>query len=359
MNKEIIKNTQAVSILILFLLGTTLLVGTGGEAKGDMWLSILLSIALSIPLVLIYSRLLSLFRGQGLFDILELVLGKIVGKLVALLFTWYALHLGAMVLRNFGEFLNVVAMPETPVFVPMLCLGALCILVVREGVEVLGRTAAFFLPLVVIFIIIITLVSIPKMHPDYIRPLLYNGFSPIITGAFSALSFPFAETVLFLAVFFSLQPSKSPYKVYLSGIITGGLIITFVALRNLLILSPAVTSVLYFPSHAAVSRLTIGDFLQRMEVTVATTFVVTGFIKGSVCLFAACSGVAKILGLKNYRTVAIQVGLLMIYLASFIYDSIMEMEFWAFKIYAYYAFPFQVILPIIILIAAEIRVRWG
>jgi spore germination protein KB len=35
----------------------------------------------------------------------------------------------------------------------------------------------------------------------------------------------------------------------------------------------------------------------------------------------------------------------------------MEMQEWAFKVYRYYAFPFQVILPVMIWIFAEIKAR--
>ena len=48
-------------------------------------------------------------------------------------------------------------------------------------------------------------------------------------------------------------------------------------------------------------------------------------------------------------------GLLMANFAYLVYDSIMEMFEWAQEIWPYYAFPFQVIFPLIILIAIEIK----
>ena len=47
----------------------------------------------------------------------------------------------------------------------------------------------------------------------------------------------------------------------------------------------------------------------------------------------------------------------MIYFSYIIYYNSMEMSYWAFKVYPYYALPFQVILPIIIWILAEIKVK--
>jgi spore germination protein KB len=35
----------------------------------------------------------------------------------------------------------------------------------------------------------------------------------------------------------------------------------------------------------------------------------------------------------------------------------MEMKYWAFMVYPYYAFPMQVILPVIVWVLAEIKVK--
>jgi spore germination protein KB len=113
----------------------------------------------------------------------------------------------------------------------------------------------------------------------------------------------------------------------------------------------------YFPSYEAVSMISVGDFIQRIEVSVSFLFIFGVFIKSSICLLVACKGIGKIFNLKDYRSIVIQTGLLMIYFSYTVYDNSMEMNYWAFKVYSYYAFPMQVILPIIIWILAEIKAR--
>lgn len=76
-----------------------------------------------------------------------------------------------------------------------------------------------------------------------------------------------------------------------------------------------------------------------------------------VCLLAASKGLENVLDLDNYRKVVIPVGLLMIVLSLIIFTNVMEMFDWTLKIYNYYAFSFQVILPVIIWITAEVKVR--
>jgi spore germination protein KB len=356
MQKEQITDKEAICLLIIFVFGSTLVIGGGADAENDAWIAVIVGIIMAIPMLLVFSRLLSLFPGKDLFDILNITLGKIMYKIVGTLYIWYAFHLGALVLHNFGEFIKTVAMPETPMFVMLLCLGGVCIIAVRLGIEVMGRTCTYFLPLLLFIIVAVQLLGISQLHLNYIKPILGNGLTPVLKGGFSTFSFPFAETVLFIGVFSSLKSKKSSLKVYFWGVLISGIIIIFVTFRNIAVLGNMAGS-FYFPSYEAVGRIHIGDFLQRIEVSVSMVFIFGVFIKSSICLLVASKGIGKILNLKDYRSIVIQTGLLMIYFSYTVYDNIMVMNYWAFKVYHYYAFPFQVILPIIVWILAEIRVR--
>jgi len=354
MQKEQITDKEAICLITIFIMGSTLIIGIGGIAKNDAWIAGIVGIIFSIPILLIYSRVLSLYSGKDLYEILDLVFGKYIGKLVSILYIWYAFHLGALVIHNFGEFINTVTMTKTPMFVPMLCLGLVCIVAVSLGVEVMARTSAFFLPVMLFILVTVLVLAIPKLHFDYLKPILSQGFSPVLKGGFSIFSFPFAETVLFIGVFSSLKTKKSPYKVYFSGLFLAGTVIVILTIRNILLLGGLLGN-LYFPSHVAVSRISIGNFLQRIEITVAFIFALGVFIKTSVCLFVSCKGIARLFNLKSYSSVTIQTGLLMIYFSQIVYDNIMDMKNWAFTVYQYYAFPFQVVIPVIIWIFAEVK----
>lgn len=356
MQKERITDKEAICILIIFYIGSSFILGVGASAKNDSWISVILGVSLSIPIVLVYARILSLFPEKGLYDVLDLTFGKVIGKIIALLYIWYTFHLGALVIRNFGEFINTSAMPETPLIVPMLSLGFVSIVAVRSGIEVIGRISAYSLPIVLFIIIIVQLMGIPQWHIQNIKPILANGFSPILKGGLSTFSFPFAESVVLMGAFFSLKTKKSPYKIFLKGTVLAGVLILVITFRNLFILGGIIPK-LYFPAYVAVSRITIGDFLQRIEVTVAVVFIFGVFIKSSICLLVSSIGLSKLFNLHDYRSIVIQNGLLMIYFSYTVYENIFEMRKWAFDVYTYYAFPFQVIIPILLLVTAEIKIR--
>lgn len=357
MQKEIISNRQGISIMVLFILGSTLVLGSGSEAKQDSWLAIILATIFAVLIMTIYSRILSLFPSKDLYEILYLIFGRVLGKIFSLLFIWYSFHLGALVLRNFQEFIRVVSFPETPPFVSVFFMGILSIWVVKEGIEVLGRFSQLIIVFLAFIIIVSPLLSMKEASFNNLRPFLYNGIKPIFSAAFSAFSFPFAETVLFLIVFNLDKKTNNSYKIYYYALTLSGFSILLITLRNVIVLGVDFIDYLYFPSYSAVSLTNIGNFLQRIEVIVSVVFLFSGFVKISVCLLAVCKGVNNFFELGNYRLITTPVGFLMMITSCFLYQSIMEMQEWAFNVYKYYAFPFQVILPIIIWIAAEIKVK--
>jgi spore germination protein KB len=355
MNKELISGKQAVTIMVLFLIGSTIVTGVSSEAKQDSWIAFLLSIAMAVPALFVYARILHLFPGYDLYDIVFELYGKIVGRIITVLFIWYAIHLGSMVIRNYSEFVQIVAMPETPQLIIVLCMGILCIYAVKSGIETLGKWSMIICPFVIIVVLFTTILSLKDMKIHNLMPVM-ESLNNITDSSFDTFAFPLAETVLLTTIFSSIRTKDSVYKVYYWGLGIGGLVILILTLRNLLVLGAPMIADLYFPTYYSASIIQIGNYISRIEGSVASLYILSGFVKISVCLFAASKGVSKVFNLESYRPIVAPIGILMMTLSCTIYTSVMEM-FEFMKIYSYYMIPFQIILPLVILITAEINVR--
>jgi spore germination protein KB len=241
-------------------------------------------------------------------------------------------------------------------FVPMLCLGLLCVWVVKAGIEVLGRSAKLLILFTIAVNVTIFILSISKLEYHRILPLVDKGWHSVINDALGTYSVSFAEIVITMGAFSSITNKASRKKILFGSVLISGMIILSATLRNLLMLGPEVVSSLNFPSYVSSGRINVGDFLTRIEASTAVAFVITTFIKASLCLYVASSGLAKVFKLKSYRSVVLQMGLLMIYFADFVYKDMMEMQYFSYHIYKFYAFPFQVIIPLALWICAEIIV---
>jgi spore germination protein KB len=356
-SKEIIPAGQSISIIVLFIIGSSLFMGTSGESGNSSWIALIFAVLLAVPLMLIYARLHVLFPGKDLYDMLIAVFGAVIGRVFSCLYIWYTLHLGALVLRNFGEFSKTVALTSTPMIAPMLIIGLLCVWVVNAGMEVLGRSAKFLLLFTMLVTAFVQLLSVPKFEYHHLKPLLDSGWGPVFADTAGSFTFPFAEVVVFLGAFTVLPKKGSASRVLISGILIAGVIAIGTSLRNLLVLGPDILSSLYFPSYVAVSRINVGDFLTRIEGSSAIIFVISLFIKVSLCLYVTCNGLAKVFKLKSYRSVVLQMGLIMVYLADFLFKNITQMQYFAYHIYKIYAIPFQLIIPLLLWIMAEIMAR--
>ena len=351
-----ISGKQATHMMILFLLGSSLVTGGSMIAKQDSWASALVGMIMALPVVAIYGSLCKTAQGKDVFDMAYLAFGKIGGVIITALFCMYTIHLGALVIKNFSEYFQVVTIPETPQAVTAICLALLAYYSISKGIEVLGRGAVFMMPIVLVVILLLTVLSLKYTNIENLKPMFNHNLKPILSGAYALFTFPFAETVVFVTVFSVVDTKKSPVKLYLIAILfAGGLLSVLVAVAIMILGLPLVAS-LYFPSYSAAGVIDIGNFISRIEVLVSWNYIIFGVIKVSVCLFVSCKGIAKLFNLKNYKVPAAPTITIMVAISLFVYESTMQM-FGFLDIYKIYAPFFEVVIPLALLVALKIKAK--
>ena len=195
-----------------------------------------------------YARIISLNPGEGLFLALEHRLGGVLGKAATALMSWFALHLCALVLRNFSEFIQHASIAETPQLPVLIIMGTTVYLLARNGGKALGKWAVAVIPIVMGIVVLTVLFSFNIMRPKNFLPILEHPIGKILTEAYKPFSFPFAEAVVFLGIADFVRPSDNPLKIYMGGMLFSALTLLVIIARNLMILGPAVASMEYFPS---------------------------------------------------------------------------------------------------------------
>lgn len=351
-----ISGKQATHIMILFLLGSSLVTGGSMLAKQDSWASILVAMVMALPLALLFGSLYKLAPGKNIFDMAYLAFGKIGGAIITALFSLYTLHLGALVIKNFSEYFQVVTLPETPQIVAAICIGLLAYYNIVKGIEVLGRSSVFIMPIVLAVVLILNIMSLKYMGFENLQPMLNHNYKLILSGAYSVFAFPFAETVMFITIFSVVDTKKSPAKLYLIAILFSGILLAILVAVAIMILGLPLVATLYFPSYAAAGVIDIGGFLSRVEVLVSGNYIIFGIVKVSVCLFVSCKGIARLFGIKNHKVVAAPNITIMVVTSLFLYESTMQM-FDFIDIYKIYAPFFEVVIPLAIFVFLKIKAK--
>lgn len=354
MNIEKFSSSQGRPLMIIFILGTSLMLSRGTEAHESEWIAMIIAIVTSIPLVYIYSKLLMLFPGKGLYDILQIVYGKITSKILIFLYTFYFFHLSAICLRDITEYVQVVSLPDTPQYITALFIMILTLYSLNLGFNVIATWSQKVLPFIMLMIIATLVLGISQYNYGQLRPMMYEGIKPVLKSAYTSLTFPFGETVVFMVFFGFLYNSRDSSKIYIRSILIGGVVLILAAIRNILLLGFPNMGNVYFPSHYATSLINVLGFIQRIEILVSTNLVLSGFIKCAVYLYAACMGIMKLFNLKNINIIALVFCIALIPISLMLYKSTMEM-FRFIEIYKYYVIPFQFIFPILTLIVTLLQ----
>lgn len=344
-----------ICIMVAFLFGSIVVLGFP-EVKQDVWIAIILGTVMAAPLLICYGLILKLFPGKGLFDIIILLFGKTLGKIVIFIYTFYALHLGGLVIRAFSEFIKIEAMPETPQLVVQSFIVLLCIWMAKSGIETLGRVSLFVLPIILIITVFFFFVSLNAMDFKNLLPILTTDPKILFSTSLQAESLPFGELILLCALFSSYAPQKSPSKVLIISLVIAAVVMLMINLRCILILGVPSSAVYYFPMYESVGVLSIGD-ITGFQILSGMTITLAGVIKACVCAVVASMGFSKLFNHDDdIKPFSAPTALIMLVFAEISGHSIIEYLIVS-KLYFFYTLLYQVILPLIILVTALIKVK--
>lgn len=140
MEKAKISATQLFILMVLFELGSALLVPLAMGAKQDAWLAILIGMLCSFLFFLVYHKLYSYYPDLLPTEYMQKILGKVLGTLLAFVYIVYFLYDASRVLRDFGEILLTFAYPDTPLFIANALLMLAIIYITRKRIEAIARS---------------------------------------------------------------------------------------------------------------------------------------------------------------------------------------------------------------------------
>lgn len=351
MKKTTVTTNQLAICMFIFNVGSATILGINTEIQQDSWIALILSAIIAYFMYLIYGRILALFPGKDFYEIAELLLGKIGGKIASLLLTWYCLHLAALVLRNFSEFTEIVLLTETPQ-TPILLLMILTVMYMgRSDMRVLCKWSVVIVVFVAFTTIATALGGLNQYNIENFLPILEHSPQKIALATFQLFSFPFAELVVFLALGSYFSNENNPRQVMVRALILSFIFIMLIIIRNIAMLGHKMLESTLFPSYVAVRLIQLGN-LTRIEGSISNNFLMSGLVKITICIMAAAKGLSHLLGIKHHLMMITPVSLTAVALATTLFKNTGEM-FTNLAYYPFYAFPFQFIIPVLVWVLGE------
>jgi spore germination protein KB len=195
-----------------------------------------------------------------------------------------------------------------------------------------------------------------------IKDMKFNNFQPFfslpiikyVQGTQTIVALPFAETIVYFALFPNLKEPTNIKKPLFGGLTIGALTILGIVLRDTSVLGPLLSYVTS-PAFETVRLINVGGIFTRMEIFYATILTLLVFFKVSIVLYATTKSIEQLLHLNSYKTLVPIIGILAVYASLTVFASTFEHAFWGSNVAAVYSTFFVFILPLITFIVALLR----
>lgn len=348
-----ISSTQLTVLALGFLIGSSVILSPGAGAKNNAWLAIIGGMLIALVFVWVFTTLTNRYPDKTIVEINDIILGPYLGKLFSILYIWYFLHLGALVLRNSGDFFTTI-MTTTPLIVFLIILALVCALAVRSGIEVIARVTFLLVPITPLALIIDTILLTQDIDLSNLLPFMDIPFQEFVKAAHNAASFPFGEIIVFVMILAFINKSSKGRISLVRALLIAGIFYVASSIRNIAVLG-SVAEINFLPTFSVIRLVNIADVLTRLEIVVSINLLTMHFIYITVVYYAAVLGTAQMLKIRSYLPLVFPIGALIINLSLLQYNSALENTYFTQFFYPYYSLPFELLLPLFTLIVAKIR----
>ncbi|WP_318507706.1 GerAB/ArcD/ProY family transporter [Bacillus sp. T3] len=247
---ESISILQASILIFIFITGSAVVIGIGGEAKQDAWIAILIATFFGILLFRYYLFLMEMSNETNLFTLFDLCFGKWVGRALAIVYIFYFFYIAARVLRDFGELMVTTIYKATPLEVVDILLMLVVAFILRKGMEVLARSSEIFIPYILFFLLFIGIGiwASGELDISFLEPVLGNGIMPVVKTIFpDILGFPFGELIVFTMLFSSMTFKKKTNRILLCAVGVGGMTLVYTTIIQICTLGVSIRDRASFP----------------------------------------------------------------------------------------------------------------
>lgn len=275
------------------------------------------------------------------------------GKTVSWLYSLYFLYISAVLLRTFAAFFAII-MTSTPLMVFLITPLLVSSFAIRGGLEVVAKYSQIILLTLVSLFLFDFILLLKDIDLANLLPFLDIPISEMLLATQSVAATPFGEAVVFL-MFINLVRNFSDAGRCMkkSFLFVGGLLLLY-TVRTVAVLG-SYSTISTYPAISTLRIINVGEVLTRLEVLLAVIFLALGFVKVSICYFAAVLGAAQLLKMRSYTPLILPIGALLFSISLLLYDQYIFDIIDITMLFPFYSMVFAFILPLFTLIVAKIR----
>lgn len=347
-------------LTVVFTLGSAILYTPGllvSKAKQDGWIAGFIGLGIGLLLVVLYSKIAEKVKDEDFFHFNQKVFGFYVGNAINYLLISYLIIICMLILRSMGDFVATQIMPETPIQYIYMLFMSVVVMGARYGLETVSRAAEIFLPWIILLLFTTIVLLLPQVDTQNLEPVLENGLSPLLEGAFAFLGFPFLELIALVIIYPHVSNNKKARASFLLGVLYAGLALILITALSIVVLGVDFTTRHSFPTYILAKKINIADFIQRIEIFVAIIWFLTIYFKLTLLFTISTMGISQVLKLKEHKVITFPLAIIIIIFANVIGPNIILLNEFSATIWPFYALTIGLIYPLLLLMVYKFKQR--
>ncbi|GGI43966.1 putative spore germination protein YfkT [Paenibacillus marchantiophytorum] len=351
---EMLSARQMMILVLLFMVGTTILVvpsALANEAKQNAWLLQVIGTGSGMFFLWLYMLIFKRNSEKSLYQMNEQFFGRWMGKGISMIIICTLLITCAQVLYYIGSFITTQIMPDTPLQAIHVLFIIAVMIGVNFGIANLARTAEIFFPWIILLFVVFILLIIPEIKPGQLLPINELKGMSLIRGALQVVDYSYLPLFITFAAFNSVVVWKPQIgKAYVYGGLLSGLMLMILVVVSTTVLGPANTETQIYPTYVLARKISVGNFLQRIEVIVAFLWFIFVYFKLTLYFYAMIVGFGQVFHLPNQGKVLIfPLGMIVTVLSLVVYPNFVYESKWDSSTWTAEALILGLVYPLILL----------
>lgn len=293
-------STVQLSLIVITAVGlknhVTILPHLLPSAKRDGWISVLLALGL----ILIWCLLLFYIHkstGQtNIFVWVETNIGMATGKILSIATSIFFASLAAVSLKEMIVWTKVSYLPITPPILEIILFTGLCFFLASTNIQTIVITNTFVLTAVIVFGIFVAIANIQFKDFSLLKPLMENGWSPVVSG----MIYPLSGLIELIVILFMQQKvhGQLKFKVFTLNAIILTWLILGPLIGSITEFGPLEASRQKYPAFEQWGLVTLGRFIEHLDFLSIYQWLTGAFIRVSFFLYLSL----EVLSIKKKRS---------------------------------------------------------
>ncbi|MCK2018994.1 MULTISPECIES: endospore germination permease [Peribacillus] len=293
-------STVQLSLIVITAVGlknhVTILPHLLPNAKRDGWISVLLALGLILIWCLLLFYIHKSTGQSNIFVWVETNIGMASGKILSIATSIFFASLAAVSLKEMIVWTKVSYLPITPPILEIILFTGLCFFLASTNIQTIVITNTFVLTAVIVFGIFVAIANIQFKDFSLLKPIMENGWSPVVSG----MIYPLSGLIELIVILFMQQKvhGQLKFKVFTLNAIILTWLILGPLIGSITEFGPLEASRQKYPAFEQWGLVTLGRFIEHLDFLSIYQWLTGAFIRVSFFLFLSL----EVLSIKKKRS---------------------------------------------------------